>query len=249
MDKSLSSCLQDLHQKDLSNLGAILNIENGSPSAADIESTIQGLYYSKTREKLGAGANKAWKMMSSLMNKKKKEEKAIKSINERYPSLSYTMLVKELAKELKVPEDEPLEVLEENISHATIIKALNKMSPAKRREFSYNTANIAELADKAGIGDKNTKVPASAMAILRVIKASGFSAYRVATTALSLLTKMAGITLPFAAYTGLTSGLAVATGPVVTMAFGTWLLWSIIPSKWKKLAPAIVYIIAHRSRA
>ena len=243
MDKSLSSCLQDMHQKDLSNLGAILKMENESHSAAEIESTIQGLYYSKTREILGAGAKKAWEKARSIINKEKK------SSNERYPPLSYTMLVKELAKKLKVLGDEPLEVLEENISHAIIIEALNKMSPAERRDFFHHLPVAAELVDKADIGDNNIRGPASAMAILGAVKAGGFSAYLAATTALGLLTGAAGITLPFAAYIGLTSSLAVATGPVGIMVIGTWLLWLITRPEWKKLILAIAYIIAHRSRA
>ena len=249
MDKSLASCLQDMQQEDLSNLGAILKMENESHSAAEIEFKIQRLYHSIIREKLDAGANKAWKMVSSLMNKKKKEEKAIKSINERYPPLSYTLLIEELAKELKVPEDEPLEVLEENISYAIIIEALHKMSPAERRDFFHHLPVAAELVDKADIGDNNIRGPVSSMAILGAVKAGGFSAYLAATTALGWLTGAAGITLPFAAYTGLTSGLAVATGPVGIIAISAWGFWAITGPEWKKLAPAIVYIIAHRSRS
>ena len=249
MDKSISSCLQDMQQEDLSNLGAILKMDNESPSAAEIESTIQWLYRSILRERLDAGANKAWKMVSSLINKKKKEEKAIKSINERYPPPSYTLLVKELAKELKVLEDEPLEVLEENISHAIIIEVLNKMSPAERRDFFHHLPVAAELVDKADIGDNNIRGPVSAMAILGAVKAGGFSVYLAATTALGGLTSAAGITLPFAAYTGLTSGIAVATGPLGMIVISAWGLWLITKPEWKKLIPAIVYIIAHRSRA
>ncbi len=245
MDGSLTNCLQDWSQDDLSNLGAILEIKNEKPSVADIESEIQWLYHSKIREKLATGAIKTLAKIGSFLNKEKKE---IPAIDERYPPPSYTALINNLAEILKVLEkDEPVVVLEENISLAIIIKALGKMKPSQRRAYFYERVDFSELLEAAGIADKNLRRPMTTMAILGAANAGGFSTYLASTTALGFLTHAVGITLPFAVYTGLTSSIAFVTGPIGLLAVGTWGILSATGPEWKKLTPAIIYIISKNS--
>ena len=52
------------------------------------------------------------------------------------------------------------------------------------------------------------------MGVLGIAQMSGFDIYLASTTALGFFTAAAGVTLPLAAYTGLTSTIALFIGPV-----------------------------------
>ena len=71
---------------------------------------------------------------------------------------------------------------------------------------------------------------------------SSFQIYLLATTAVGALTAALGITLPFAIYTALTTGLHVVLGPIGWAAIGISVLFRLNQPNWSKLVPAIVYI-------
>jgi len=71
---------------------------------------------------------------------------------------------------------------------------------------------------------------------------SGFQIYLLATTAVGALTAALGITLPFAIYTTLTTGLGVVLGPIGWAAIAISVLFRLNQPNWSKLIPAIVYV-------
>jgi len=71
---------------------------------------------------------------------------------------------------------------------------------------------------------------------------SGFQIYLLATTAVGALTAALGITLPFAIYTTLTTGLGVVLGPIGWVAIAISALFRLSQPNWSKLIPAIVYV-------
>ena len=80
------------------------------------------------------------------------------------------------------------------------------------------------------------------------MQASGFGVYLAATTALGFTTSAIGITLPFAAYTGLSSTIAFVIGPAGWLAAGLWGAWKVTQAEWKKLVPVVLYIASTRAR-
>lgn len=68
------------------------------------------------------------------------------------------------------------------------------------------------------------------------------------TTALGFITHAVGMSLPFAAYTTLTSTIAFIIGPAGWLGIGLWGFISLTGADWKKLIPAVLYI-AHVNSA
>ena len=77
---------------------------------------------------------------------------------------------------------------------------------------------------------------------------SGFGAYIFATTAAATLAGAIGITLPFAFYTALTTGLSFLLGPVGMVAAGLFAGAVIMKPNYRRLYPAISVIAQIRNR-
>ena len=87
-----------------------------------------------------------------------------------------------------------------------------------------------------------------AAAAMVAAELSGFGIYMLATSGLSALAGLAGITLPFAAYTTLTTVMGVIIGPVGWVGVGLYAIWQLSGPNYKKLIPAILYIAMLRHR-
>ena len=233
MDITISDALSEWDQDQLANLAAIMELENENPSISDLEEHIKWLYHSKTRAQA-----------KSILKKIPK----LDAIDDTYHTPTFSELIFALADKLKVNEkDASLEDCEEYISHEILIEALQKMSPSERKKFFMEMVNLDELLDKADLKGTSLKGPMTTVAVLGAAQASGMSIYLASTTALGFLTHAVGITLPFAAYTGLTSTIAFVIGPAGWLAAGGWALWQLTGPSWKKLTPAILYIISTNS--
>ena len=161
---------------------------------------------------------------------------------------TWELLVDGLARYLKVHDsDVATEVNELYISHAITVRALDRMTPAQRAEFFNHGGELDGMMDHAVRRDDRVRGPARAASVLGLANAAGFSLYAASTTAHGFVTHAVGITLPFAAYTGLTSSIAFLIGPPGWLGVGAYAFWKATSVNWKKLAPAIVYVINVRA--
>ncbi|MCH2160095.1 MAG: hypothetical protein MK096_15100 [Oleiphilaceae bacterium] len=83
---------------------------------------------------------------------------------------------------------------------------------------------------------------------LGLANAAGFGLYTSATTALGFAMHAVGVTLPFATYTGLSSTIAFVIGPARWLAAGAWAIWGVTGPEWKKIVPALLYVISTEER-
>lgn len=239
----LMSILKEMDEKDLKNLCAILHIPEKS-SVNSIQDKIKWLYHSEIGAKVETGVrNVKRKIFSKIFTSKDYNKIKTKDIRE---VSTYNQLVIEACKNVKAyVKDASLEESELFLSQAIIIKALYKMKPRQRLEFFQKNVEIPKE-----YVPKNSKFvgPLTTFALLGLAQTSGFGIYLASTTALGFLTHAIGVTLPFAFYTGLTSTIAVLIGPVGWFSAGSFFLYKFLQPQWKKLLPAILYIISFRNK-
>jgi len=106
---------------------------------------------------------------------------------------------------------------------------------------------VSKDAAQAGLHAEDAKDPNLVGELLSggavvLARLSGFQIYLLATTAVGALTAALGITLPFAIYTTLTTGLGVVLGPIGWVAIAISALFRLSQPNWSKLIPAIVYV-------
>lgn len=82
---------------------------------------------------------------------------------------------------------------------------------------------------------------------LVVANLSGIGLYLAASSSLAAITGSIGLTLPFAAYTGMSSILASATGPVGWTALAVVAIVKIGGTQYKKTAPGVIAIATTRA--
>jgi uncharacterized protein YaaW (UPF0174 family) len=243
---TINSVLSGWNQEQLSNLGAILELDTEEPSITDLESGIKWLYYSKTRANLRLTTKNIAGKIAAKLNKKERQKEGVEH---QYPIPLYSELIEGLADKLKLKDkNASLADYEEYISHEIIIEALNKMSPPQRRMFFNHAVDLGDIVENADIKDTSLKGPITTISALGLAHASGNSLYLASTTALGFVTHAAGVSLPFVAYTGMTSTIAFVIGPAGWLAAGSWAFWKATGPEWKKLTPAILYIISTNSR-
>ncbi len=189
--------------------------------------------------------------VKNLPNDIKKIPAAAIANHENYPVPTWNQLIEGMAKELKVyDEDVDLATNEKYICQDIIVRALEKMKPEQRDTFFNGIIEPGDVVDKGappGLASK-TKGPRLGITGLTLASTAGFSLYTSSATALSFLAGSVGITLSFGVYTGLSSVLSFVTGPLGWTAMGAWLTWQLTSADWKKLSPAILYIINARAR-
>lgn len=150
---------------------------------------------------------------------------------------SYTEILEKVANKLKI---ENLNVsnkkLERSITLIVFNNFIAKMTPEQKEKFEKEIISIAKKENgtllKTG----------GAITALTAANLSGFGVYLLATSTLSTISGIIGVTLPFAAYTTLTSAISIITGPVGWASAGIFAIWKITNVNFKKLTPAIIYI-------
>lgn len=247
MDITLRQVLYAWSRDELANLGAILELEAEHASVADIEERIKWLYHSRTRAQVKSTLSGTAARVRSLIDNRQHPGR---SVDEQYPVPCYPELVFGLAHKLKVrEEDATLEDCEESISHEVIIQALNKMTPSQRRTFFNQPIDLGEVLEAANARNGGLAGPKSTVVALQSTRPRGLSLYVASSTALGFMTHAMGMSLPFAAIKGLGATVAFVIGPVGWLAAGGWAAWLATGPEWRKLLPAILYIIATNSYA
>ena len=162
---------------------------------------------------------------------------------EDFPPPTWEELIEGLGRRLKVHEADA-EVVDNEwyICDRIIVDALAKMSPKDRRQFFEPGASVQQAAAEH-VPEGGLKGPRRAAGALGLANLAGFGLYQTATTALAFVTHAVGISLPFAAYTGLSSTIAFVIGPVGWLSVGIWAVWQLTSTEWRKLTPAIIYLI------
>lgn len=235
MKYTLTEVLSGWSSEELSNLSALLDIDEGSNTDQIIE-RIRQLYHP-----VRTTVDKLRSILGSQDDQSRKKD--------LFPVPTYNDLIVGISKQLKVFEETAsLSEQELFITHAVIIASLQHMKPYERKKFFEQQIDVTEVADRTHISGPNVRGPATTFALLGMAQASGFGVYIASTTALGFLTQAIGVTLPFVAYTGLTSTISFLIGPVGWLGAGLWGGWKLIQSNWKKLLPAIVCIIATNRR-
>ena len=110
------------------------------------------------------------------------------------------------------------------------------------RIIIYKTKFEKEIIDIAKKEKGITYKAGSVFALLTAAQVSGFGVYLLASTTLSTLSGIIGVTLPFAAYSSLSSAIAVIIGPVGWIGAGLFTLWKINDVNYNKIIPAVIYI-------
>lgn len=160
------------------------------------------------------------------------------------PYVAYYTVVNDVVSKLKVHVDEPCTVykMEVAIIKKIVSTMYDQMSPAQRDQLN---AEIEEEAQKHG--QSYGKLFASG-GMLALAKASGFGLYLAASTAVGGITSALGVTLPFAFYTGMSSTIALFTGPFGLALLTILGLVMIGGTNYKKTIPSVVMIASIRAR-
>lgn len=137
---------------------------------------------------------------------------------------------------------------ERYICDQIVATALQRMRPKERRKFFDAGVDAGSVVQDAPQSSA-LKGPLRAAGALGAANALGFNLYTSATTALGFVTHATGLSLPFAAYAGLSSTLAVVIGPVGWLSVGLYAFWKLTSANWKVLTPAIVYLIQAKEAA
>lgn len=240
---SVQSLVASLSSEHRENLAYILAVKGDD--AASICEELRWLYHSKVRKEIRAKSHAA----ANVVLTKTTGRHVDPITDEDYPPPSWADLIEGLARALKV-HDASAE-LSENAAYIcdkVIASALQRMTPKERRRFfgaGLDAAAVVQDAPQRG----NLKGPLRAAGALGAANALGFSLYTSATTALGFVTHAVGISLPFAAYTGMSTTIAAIIGPAGWLAVGFYTFYRLTSANWKKLTPAIIYLIQAKEAA
>ncbi|MCI0748371.1 MAG: hypothetical protein L0Y58_23440 [Verrucomicrobia subdivision 3 bacterium] len=106
----------------------------------------------------------------------------------------------------------------------------------------------ALLGEIAKSQKQTVKGIASATGGLVAANLSGFGLYVAASTAVGAIAGVLGVTLPFAAYTGMSSILATVIGPLGWAALAGWATFKLGSTNYKKTVPGVLALAAARAR-
>lgn len=159
---------------------------------------------------------------------------------------TYSDILRSVCSELGVRprKDEEPRVLEEQICRAVMRTVWDRMTLDQRERIEREIAHVAAQHGKSAEWVKAV----GATGTVAAAELSGFGVYMLATTSLAAISGMAGVTLPFAAYTTLTSAMGVVLGPVGWVGTGLFAVWKVTGPNYKKLIPAVIYLAMLRAK-
>jgi hypothetical protein len=226
-DKTIIAILCDIED----DTGADGSSAGNSPDK--IAEKIRWMYHSRTRQSI----KRNFKRIVS------------RDIDKDRVGPSYEVLLSGAAKKLGIHKHcESLDDYERYIPQAVIVAALAKMKPAQRDQFFSEDINAGPMWEAAGISSGGLIGLRTAASVIALSNASGAAVYAGATTALGFATHAVGITLPYAAYTGLSATIAQLIGPPGWLALATYGFFKVTGTDWNKLMPVLLTIIATKHR-
>lgn len=158
---------------------------------------------------------------------------------------SYSQIVEQVAEKLDI-EHAGLATkdLEVRIAQKVLWTVWDEMTPEQRTQMETELRQVAQEFDKGGA----LLSSGSIFATLTAAKLSGFGVYLLASTSLGALTGAIGVTLPFAAYTTMSSAIATILGPVGWIGAGLFAIWKLSAPNYQRLIPAVFYVSALRAQ-
>lgn len=158
---------------------------------------------------------------------------------------SYLDLIRKVAAKVGVDfdSDRTVQELEVRIARKMMLSMLDRMTSEQRRELETRLQAMARQIGKGGLFAGATVT----FSALTAAQLSGFGVYLLASTTLAGLTGAVGFTLPFAAYTAMSSAIAVAIGPVGWIGAGLLFLNGLSGPNYSRLAAAVLCIATIRS--
>ena len=159
------------------------------------------------------------------------------------PRPSYQQVLQQVADYVGVPSSsfDAEDDVENNIAESVARQVWNAMVPADQAEFLHLMDTVGEVKGRvAG--------PAAVFAALTAAKLSGFGVYLLASTGLGAATATVGVTLPFAAYTTMSSSIAVAIGPIGWTAAGVYATHKLTAPNKQQLIRAVLFISGIRRK-
>ncbi len=225
--------LADWDDRDKTIMAILCDLDEATTSAQVITEQIRWMYNSRARHSIKRNLKRVTRQDTS----------------NDMPCPSYEALMAGAAKKLGIHKHcKSIEEYERYIPQAVIVAALAKMSPSQRDRFFTEEFNATPMWDAAGIKSREIGGLRTAASVLALANASGYAVYAGATTALGFATHAVGITLPYAAYTGLSATIAQLIGPPGWLALATYGFFKVTGTDWNKLMPVLLTIIATKHR-
>lgn len=139
-----------------------------------------------------------------------------RAANKKEAFLTYDEIVLSTAKHvgLELPIHQGTYISEAKLQHHMVELVLNEIPIEERTRL---LVEFAKASKSPTVGKE-----AMTAGALTIANLSGFGLYLASSTALGAITSAVGVTLPFAAYTGLSSALSVIIGPIGWAALGLW---------------------------
>ena len=236
--------IESLSENERRNLATILELDERS-SPEEICEKVRWMYRSRPLEILTRPIRQRGK---ALKFKRRIAEPAGTRNHEGFAVPDWENLVAGLARQLKVYDRTVASnTTELYISHALTVRALNAMTAAQRKAFFDGQVEFDSVIRHGAPPDKRLARVGRGVAAIGLANAAGFTLYTASSTALGLVTHAVGITLPFAAYIGLSSTIAFVIGPAGWLAVSAYAFYKVTSTDWARLTPAIVYLINARA--
>jgi uncharacterized protein YaaW (UPF0174 family) len=149
-----------------------------------------------------------------------------------FTSSSYKDIVQQVADQLQIKyaTDKTEWELEIEIAKKVMTTVWENMTPLQREQMEKEWRQAAQEFDKTG----SLFGTASIFGTLMAARLSGFAVYLLATTSLGTISGVIGVALPFAAYTTMSSAIAVILGPVGWIGAGLFTVWKLTGPNYKK---------------
>jgi len=155
--------------------------------------------------------------------------------------VKYTEIAQDVASKVGVKKVRhlPAHVAEKEAVVAALNYVLANAAPDQRNQI------LAELGQQQGTSMKGMVGVSGGLVAAHL---SGFALYTAASSTLAAVAGVAGVTLPFAAFTTMSTVLSIATGPVGWGVLGGWAIYKLGGADFKKTLPCVLSVAAIRAR-
>ena len=156
----------------------------------------------------------------------------------------YGAVLSMVAKHFKVDTDDcsTQNEVEIRVSNSIFELTWSKLTQDQKKSIENELLNMSKLDDKS---KEKIKV-LGLFGALATAQLSGFGVYILASTTLSVITGVFGLTMPFAFYAGISSLISVAIGPVGWLAGAVYAIYKFDTPKYKVLIPLVLFMTVAR---